>query len=234
MHFSIKTFILILGLSSSFKLMAFSFSPMGQTIRLDRQQKQVQFQIDNNSAEAIPILISATKRIQLPDGSEEHPETNLLSVFPPQMIIPAGQRRTIRVQWLGGQLEEEQAFRIIAEQVPVDLDPENNENRGIQMLLRYMAALYVSPGNVSSDLKLKSYAIENGEIVVTLKNSGKRHQMLDNPRLIFEREQDRITLSPSDLPMIDGQNVLAGSKRIFHIPNTQNIGPNFKASIRVD
>lgn len=48
---------------------------MSQSIRLDRGERQVQFQLENSSDRPIPVLLSVHERIQEKDGSEQTPET---------------------------------------------------------------------------------------------------------------------------------------------------------------
>ena len=207
---------------------------MSQSLNISQGNNQAQFIIENNSDESIPILISAHERIQNADGSEEIPDTNLLSIFPPQVIIPANQRRTIRVQWLGETPQKELPFRIIAEQVPLDVDEQNDLQQGIKMLLRYKAAFYVNPGRTHSKIQATLSEIKEESLSITVENTGTAHQILKNPRLRFEKDDLQYTYLANQLEQIDGQNVLPGSTRTFHIKKDHPITEQFKVTLRFD
>lgn len=203
-------------------------------MRLDRGEKQVQYLLENSSDQAIPVLISAHHRIQKEDGQEEIPQAKELTIFPPQVIVPPNQKRSIRIQWTGEAPKKELPFRIIAEQVPLDVGDESDRVQGIKMLLRYKAALYVNPGNTSPLLEVETFKINGEQIHLTLKNNGSAHQLLNNPRIQFTHQKKSYVLDANALENLDGQNVLAGTKRTFHIPKTIEIDENFTAQIRVE
>lgn len=138
------------------------------------------------------------------------------------------------MQWNGETPEKELAYRIIAEQVPLNIEDEEQTNQGIQMLLRYMAALYVNPGGVKPDIKVSDVKKEGDEILLTIENNGDAHQILSNPRIQFIKGDTTHVLRAQDMPNLDGQNVLGGATRVFKIPSKLEIDSNFKANIRVD
>ena len=78
------------------------------------------------------------------------------------MIIPPKEKRAVRVSYSGpGNLTKEKAYRVIAEQLPVKVDDKTKRRSGIQMLMKYLAALYVTPDN--ADAKVDISEIKSGE-----------------------------------------------------------------------
>src|SRR5690606_17266971 len=121
-------------------LFSFTLTPMSHVIRLDNGEKQAQFFIENSSKDPMPVMLSVKERQQKIDGSEATPETNDIIVFPPQVIIPPNEKRSIRISWKGQAPEFEKSYRLIAEQIPLDVKKEKVKGSGIKMLLKYIAA----------------------------------------------------------------------------------------------
>lgn len=206
---------------------------MVQSILIESGAHQAQFLLENNSSESIPIVISAHRRIQDKYGQEELPQAPELEIFPPQIILPAGEKRSVRVRWSGERPSQELAYRVIAEQVPVDIQ-RDQERQGIQMLLRYEAALYVRPQGTQAKVDIKKYDVDENFINIIIENQGGRHKLLNNPRLEIESGGKKYQLTSSDLEVIDGQNVLAGSQRKFQIKNAKNLTSISRIRLRVD
>ncbi len=217
-------------------LFSFTFSPMTETIQLGKGKNSVQFQIHNNTDKTIPISIKAVQRIQNIDGKEELPQTEDIKIFPPQLIVPKGEKRSIRVDWISKKKPTmEQSYRIIAEQVPLDIDKKNDGIKGgIKMLMRFMSALYVDPGNTKSHLNIVKLESIAGKLKIHLKNSGSKHQYLKNVKIKISNGKTTIKLKKKDVEKLEGHNVLAGKTRIFEFSVDQKLNDNFEGTISVD
>lgn len=208
---------------------------MTQTIDLAKGQKSTQYQIENTTKETIPVTIKVFERIQNEDGTEVLPKTTQVKVFPPQLIVPPGQKKTIRVDWIADAPPSiEKAYRIVAEQVPLDLNKKSAKDKGgIKMLLKYVNALYVDPGKTKSNLQVLKY--ELGEkLRVYIINSGTAHQYLKNVKISFVSNKKTYSVSKKELQKLDGQNILAGSSRYFDFNFDTKIPKGLKGSIKFD
>jgi fimbrial chaperone protein len=208
---------------------------MTQTIDLSNNQKKTQFQIDNTTSEAIPVSIKVYKRIQKIDGTEEMPETNDLKVFPPQLIIPKGEKRTIRVDWISKEKPTmENSYRIVAEQVPVDINEKDQKSSGIKMLLRYMAALYVNPGKTKAQLSIVKIENTKDKTKITVQNEGSKHQHFSaNFDISFKVDKKTIPLPKEHRKIFEGQNILAKSIRIFEMPLINGLSAKSEGTIKI-
>lgn len=209
---------------------------MTETINLGAGKKSVQFQIHNNTDKTIPVSIKAVQRIQSLDGKEELPQTQDIKIFPPQLIVPKGAKRSIRVDWVSDkEISAEQSYRIIAEQVPLDVDKKSEGIKGgIKMLMRFMSALYVDPGKTKSDLKVSKLESSEGKLKVYLENSGSKHQYLKNVKIKISDGKKTIKLKKKELEKLEGHNVLAGKTRVFEFTLKQKLSDKFKGEISVD
>jgi fimbrial chaperone protein len=216
-----------------FLITGFSLTPMSHVIELDAKQKQAQFLLDNPTDEPMAVEISLRERIQKEDGTEETPVAKNLAAFPPQLIIPPEEKRTVRVQWLGETPKSELAFRVVAEQLPLQVDGKKKKGSGIKMLLRYIAALYVNPGDTESNVQIKEI-IPGDPLQVVVENKGSKHQLLSNAVLNLTLGKDKLQLKGDALKGLAGENVLAGSRRIFKIPANAKVTKDAKGTIKFD
>ncbi len=196
-------------------LFSFKFNPMSQAIELDSGRKSVQFIAENETNEKMAIEFSVKERKMDQLGKEDLPDTKSITIFPPQLIIPPKEKRTIRVNWNGpSDIKSELPFRVIAEQLPLDVEGKKKAS-GIQMLMRYMAALYVTPKNVQSKLEVVIQSSTPSELSLLVKNTGNKHQILSKSVLVINKGGKKWVLKENDLKPLQGENVLPGSERLF-------------------
>ena len=173
------------------------------------------FSVINESDKPIAVQFNMTTRQQ--KGSEEVrlPADDKFMIYPPQTIIPAKTAQKVRVQWLGdSRLQDEQAYRLIAEQVHVSLDKEPT---GVTMLMKLVGALYVQPSKTQSNVSVSTVKPQGDKLSVTIANSGTRHQLLNKAILNLKHGNQVITLKGDQLLGMEGKNVLAKSTQQFLI-----------------
>lgn len=215
-------------------LFAFTFSPMSQSIQIGEGQKGSQFLIENESSANIAVELSVKSREMNEKGEETLTDTKDISVFPPQIIIPPGEKRTIRVTYNNKDLPElEKNYRVIAEQLPLKVDAKTKDQGGVKMLMKFVAALYVSPAGAKSDVKLVDYNSTGNELKLVVENSGKLHQLLSNPVIKYLHKGKKGEIKSEDLPGFAGENVLAGHKRTFIIKTSKSIPQDAKVELSI-
>lgn len=215
---------LCFGLLFSFSVQAFKFSPMSQSIELDKDQRRAIFSLENDSSSPMAIQLKLKTRKMNEDGSEEQKELDkgdALTLFPEQVILPPGEKRSIRVSWKGDKPPAyEKAYRVIAEQLPIEMNKEDKDRPGIKMLLRYVAALYLTPSKASPNTKLNNSAITDERVELHLDNKGESHQLINLMSLQFKTGDKKKIIKASEVEGLSGENLLAKTKRIFKIPKT--------------
>jgi fimbrial chaperone protein len=195
------------------------------------------FRVVNTSTEQpVAVELYMAKRDVAPDGTEtwnrEVGEENFL-LYPPQTILQPGEEQVVRVTWLGeAKPDYELAYRLIAEQVPVDFAPEPEptivEGRQIRInsLVRYAGSVYITPENVAPDVVIESAEYQQDEqgndlLVLTFYNQGTAHTLLENLTLTLTpvgQPDQAVTLSPEELSKINRTNILAQHRRRFVLP----------------
>jgi fimbrial chaperone protein len=129
----------------------------------------------------------------------------------------------VKVAWVGKELPiKELAYRLIAEQLPIELEKSKNKKASIKVLLRYIAALYVKAEDYNSEIKVTEVKNLDKKISIQVENSGKKHQVLANLNLKFidEKKKKEFLFNADDLKGMSGENILADSKRIFIFQKT--------------
>lgn len=220
---------------------AFKFSPMSASIGVKKDNDNSLFYLENDSDQPIAVQVSIAKRDMDFNGIESNSKIgNEINVFPTQLIIPANEKRSVKVFWSGKELpSKELSYRLIAEQLPIDLEKAKNKKASIKVLLRYMAALYVNANDYSADVYFVGLKKIDNKIAFEFENKGKRHQVLANLHLkiVDEKKKKELSLAPEDLKGMTGENILAESKRIFLLPREgklADIDPSSKVKISFD
>ena len=210
-------FILFISLNSY----AFKFSPMSTSIGVKLKENSTLFYLENDSDQPIAVNATLLKRSMNKEGIETNEKVDdELTLYPSQLIIPAGEKRSIKVTWVGKTIPQtELAYRLVTEQLPIDIEKNKKKNASIKVLLRYVAALYVLPEEFSPNITLKKLDVDEKNITFTIANSGKKHQVLSNLELKISGSGKKIIeLKSDELKTMSGENILAESERVFRFP----------------
>lgn len=223
-------FILLLLLTPSLAH-SFKLTPMVAQVAVSGKEARTSFQLENDSDKSVPIQVIVTKRVVDRAGKEKYPPAGEdFLVYPTQVILSPGEKRTINVRYMAGLQGEhkiEKAYRVIAEQLPLPLGEGEAEKAqaGINVLLRYIAALYVTPADSQQKLEVESFKIlPGGQLQITLDNQGSVHQILEDHGLKIswknKKKLESVELQGAkELAGLFGENILAGHQREFIISN---------------
>ncbi|WP_114393839.1 molecular chaperone [Oleisolibacter albus] len=210
------------------------FAPAAQAFRLapiemefdpaGRGATQI-FRLENENKEPAAVEIRILARAQDREGEDVlTPADDDWVVFPEQIILEPGQTQSVRVQWIGnGNPPREQAYRLIAEQLPVELGQAPTSGGQVRLLVRYVASLYVRPAGVSPALTVTGAQHVAGpqgkqQLELVVQNAGSARQMLLNPTLALTAGGRSLTLTGPQLEGLAGENILAGTTRRFLLP----------------
>jgi fimbrial chaperone protein len=214
-------------------LFGFTFNPMSQSIDLGENQKSAQFLLENETTEKQAIELTVKVRSMDENGKETQVDTKEISIFPPALIIPPKEKRTIRVNYNGEKdFKVEKSYRVIAEQLSVKVDEKQKRRSGIQMLMRYVAALYVTPKDAESKVNIVSYESTTEGLRLSIENTGNKHQIMADPTLTLIQKEKKKTFKGQELNGFAGENVLAQSKRLFVLKNIKDTMKGTEATLK--
>lgn len=158
----------LLILMSNKYAIAFQLSPAVAKLEAEGAKSEQIYLLTNNASAPAAIQFKILTRQQRTDGSENrNPAQHLFSINPQQVVIPSGGTQKVRVRWLGGnKIPREQAYRFVAQQLPIALTPADSYS--IQITFTMEGALYIKPsGSTGSSLSSTSrYRPQPGQSAV--------------------------------------------------------------------
>lgn len=220
-----NTLALLAAFVVSNEAYAFRLTPMSIAFDPQGSGASKSFVIENDSTEKTAIQITMAERRMKIDGSEDLPLTSDFTVFPKNLLLKGGEKKTVRVTWKGNpNPPTELAYRIVAEQLPVDGLSDDAKTKSkmaqIRVLLRFQGSVYIEPSGMKPDVKVTSVNRmdqASEKIKVTLMNSGSKHALLENPVLKVSSGNQSVALKAADLPKLVGQNILVNTSRSFDV-----------------
>lgn len=201
-------------------LAAFQLQPMSASIDPQSGASTTTFDVRNTTDAPIAVQMRVTTRRIEPDGTEINEDaSDQLQLFPSQVILREGQTQTVRVRWLGdGVPAEELPFRVVAEQLPVNLGRDQDEASGVRMMLRYRATLYVRPDGVAPEVSVTDLSVGESEVSMMVENRGTAHALLADGLLVLRTGGEETELPAEEVEALATVNVLPGGVRRVRVP----------------
>jgi fimbrial chaperone protein len=225
--FFLIVLLLVVSLQNA---VAFQFTPITKDFSSSGPSTNQTFRVINTTEKRIAVQIDVVSREMDNHGNETLADaSNVFYVYPRQISVSPGAYQTVRVQWRGpAKTDIELPFRIIAEQLPLDFTLQGGGSN-INILLTYSGTMYVLPEEINYDLKLLSiqqFETEKGDkrLALEFENRGNVHQLFYKPIITIISRTDagailnEVVLDSEHLKTIQGQNILAGNKRVFELP----------------
>ena len=230
--FSFILFIILSGISPA---LAFKLEPISRVFEPAGAGATQSYEVINDSEEQIAVELSMAERKISLEGQEttESADDDFL-VYPSQIVLPPQGVQSVRVTWLGNpNPEKELAYRIIAEQLPINLkNPEESQSEttsgAIKVMFRYIGSVYIRPKNAESKVVLNGITHEKGtdgndRLVITFDNQGTRRAVLSELNLNLTSQGSQLTLKPEQLEGVNNGVILAGNQRRFSMPWPQQL-----------
>lgn len=199
---------------------ALTFTPIEMDFSPSGRGATQTFRLANNDAEAAAVEITVKSRAMARNGEDILGEAeDQFSIFPTQVVLQPGQVQSVRAQYIGdAAIEHEKAFRLIAEQLPVDVGQAPQTGGRMRLLVKYVASLYVLPRNAKPALSVTDASLvreADGQrwLEVTLRNGGSSRKILKNATLLI----GELSLSGAALNGMEGENLLAQTTRVFRL-----------------
>lgn len=215
---------------------AFKLEPISRTFTPAGSGSTQSYQVINPSNERVAINISMVQRLVDKTGEESHlPAEDDFLVYPPQILLEPNAIQTVRVTWVGDPVpKQELAYRLIAEQLPINLDP-NSAQKGvtaagkIKVLMRYVGSVYIRPEQVKPEVifkGLEKIQANDGssQLALNFYNQGTAHASLRKLQLSLTSLQNEVLqLTPEQMGLMRNATILAGKHRQFLIPYPTNL-----------
>jgi P pilus assembly chaperone PapD len=222
-----RSLCLALLASVALPAQAFKVSPMVQEFADQGREATHNFVVENTTSQEIAIEVQLKKRGFDAQGEETRADTKDFSLYPPQFTLKAGAKRLIRVSYVGeAALKTEAAYRLIFQQLPVDFKTKGAARGAvaIDVLLRYVASLYVAPPDLKGRLEIADFSVRGDKLRVTLRNTGDAHQVLSKIGLRLVADSKQIDLPAASVEKTLGaENLLPGMSKSYDVGAGQNL-----------
>ena len=154
--------------------------------------------VTNNSEKMIAIEVYAQSRAMNEEtGVDELEDVEDFLIYPNQLLLQPEEQQVVTLTWVGDQdLTQENAFRIIVEELNLSLGEEDDDadqmTVKVAALTKVVKAAYVAPEGAKADVKIADAQVVSDDegvkqIKVTFDNKGTAHKIL---------KQTKITLTP--------------------------------------
>jgi fimbrial chaperone protein len=216
----------------------FDFAPIIANLAPSGQEATASFTVTNAEPTKLAVQVTIVPREPDINGKEEYKESDKIDdtfrIFPSQIVLEPKETRTVRVTYIGTpQVKSELAFRIIAEELPVDLDdPLKKYTKAVAKITissRYIGSLYVTPKAAKPEIVIEAKKSEtaSNDLIVDITNKGTAHQVYRKPtvKILSSVSSKEITLTDDETKPFLSQNVLAGHTRRFSIPWPKALAP---------
>jgi len=231
--------VLLLALFLGGNLAAYQLSPLSVSYSPTGSDSIKAYTITNDTDSPIAVQMSAAKRFVNPDGSEYTEDApQYFSIQPSKMIIKPQSSQIVRVQYRGPKtVTKELSFRLIAEQIAYSRGAQaESEGQTINFLFVYSTAAYVKPSKVIERVS-SSVAKEDGNLKITLENTGSVHQLLSSLSItVTSNDNHTYTLTDEDMKGISGINLLTDStvEVVIPVPEGMETSASFSADVSYD
>lgn len=206
---------------------AFQISPMSLEFTSNRSGATRTLKIMNNTKKAVPVEIVAYARTHSLDGVEARKRTGDFIIYPQQVIMQPGQKRNIRVTYIGGaDITQEKAYRLFVKQVPISFSERTykvgKSEANIGFLFEYWASMYVAPPKSAPALIVENLKrSKKDELIATFRNAGTKHTLLRDYKLKLAVKNGFKEL---DVANFKGGtiNILSGETRRYRVKLPKN------------
>lgn len=178
--------LLLFGILPSY-CTAWLISPTMETVSPEKPQTFFTILADKGEASSAIEIYACDREIDENGKESEVRNSQDFFIYPSHIILKPYQKRMVRVIWKGNKnINEEKAYRIVAESIPIDFmkgeDKENDLKFQIKMGTQCLCSFYVTPKGVSEKIVCEQANIEKDEgrhfVTIILKNRGKKHGLL--------------------------------------------------------
>lgn len=200
--------------------------------------------LENDSPQKQAIELRVIQRVMNEYGEESYEtKTDDLVIFPEQVILSAGEKRKVRVQLVKKTVPDlEKAYRLICEQLPIKSkkdESQNNVKTNINILLKYVAGVYIIPKEIKKSWKLiqSEVAVNSKKVLFQIQNDGTVHLLLNRPKIKLVKAGKEYEFTEDELKGVSGENILAGSSRKFELiipPRIQVDSNQYRLSVTFD
>lgn len=150
-------------------------------VHLSRNKQSAMILLSNHSQHVVHAQADAFTWLQNEQGEIRLEPTTAISVFPPLVVLRAGESKSFRVFLRAAASSLEQSYRLVIEELPT----ETGENRGsVQLRTRRSIPVFVAPLNNPDPIpRISIHGFKQEQLVFFVENRGNTHFFVDELRV---------------------------------------------------
>ena len=219
---------------------SFEINPITTSLAPSGLKAVGNYLLKNTSDHKVPIQLYIVARNPDILGREVYTEVaetdEQFQIYPSQVILNPGEKRTVRVSWLGtSNVKKELSYRMISEELPFEVDDPAKATKkfsaSVKIASKYIGSIYITPHGAQPNLLAKAEPVPgpSPQLNLDIENTGLAHFVLQKVKvkLTSASTKGEAELPSDQLVALYNQNVLAGKTRRFVMPWPKNlpIGP---------
>jgi fimbrial chaperone protein len=139
--------------------------------------------VKNDGAHPLSFQLQAMEWMQDAAGKDQYLETRDLIFFPKILTVDPGQAGVVRVGIKTPAVASEKTYRLFIEELPGNVVPAATKGPQINFLIRFGVPIFIAPLKAEDKLEITGSSIANGNLSVSARNTGNRHQMIQGIHL---------------------------------------------------
>lgn len=219
---------------------SFEINPITMSLAPAGAKAVGSYSVTNTSDHKVPVQLFIVRREPDLEGKELYKEVketdDEFQIYPSQLILSPGEKRTVRVTWQGtSNVKNELSYRMISEELPFEVeDPSKSSKKfsaKVRIASRYIGSIYITPTGAQPNLVAKAEPAQGAtkQLHLDVENTGSAHLVLQKVKVKLTSVASKIEseISGDELKAFYNQNVLAGKTRRFTMPWPKNlpVGP---------
>lgn len=216
--FLIMSILFSLSVAHAFEIdrMVVELSPSGEN-------SKAQIKIKNNEAHQRVINVDFSERV-FSGRSESQKATEKLTVDNKSLMIEPGKESTVTIEWKGkADIKSSEAFRVVFTELRKNKEKVNSLK---EPLISYHTSVFVSPETATEKVDIQKAEIQENsrKLLLTLKNSGKKHRLFMKTGLeIKDLKSKEVLTVIQDSPELQQVLLMPGQVKTIEIPLNQEV-----------
>ncbi len=187
MKFLINVLLFFISISFLNSAFAFQLSPIVAELTPEGNGSRYSFTLENKTKDKVAAKAQVLLREYDSKGTEIRTPTNDFLVYPAQLSLEAGEKRNIRITFLGDKHPpKELAYRLMVQQLPIDFNKEKPPVKGgtVNIFINFVASVFVRPPGAIAKARIdRIERLDERHVNIYLKNYGTAHQALGEMKI---------------------------------------------------
>lgn len=215
---------LLLAASLGSSALALQASPMVSDVPPSGPKASYRLSVKNT--ESVPITIEMQAfRMSVDDNGKRTltEETNDLTIFPLQSVIPPGREQLIQVRYIGDpKLTAPRMYVVRAAQLPIQTKAASSSadvSASVMVAFNINTHLFVSPVGSKPDIEVQSAKpAGDGGLLVSIHNKGTGIAALRAAKYVVSSGGRQVEIAPEDVDLGDVSALPPGAVRLAKVP----------------